>query len=192
MKKNVRLLIMAMLMVLTFTIAGCDRSVPVGQTTAVDQAQTSGQASPAKVTPGTGRIMHLVAYYATKDAMYLVPEVYEVPVNSRPARTAMEFLLAGPKSSELVGVMPPGVKLKNLSIKDHVAYVDFNDAIIKNNTGGSASEILLVGAIVNTLTEFPDIQQVQILVDGKKVETISGHLATGEPLSRSEKIIKKQ
>ncbi len=78
-----------------------------------------------------------------------------------------------------------------LSIKDKIAYVDFNDKLIKNNTGGSASEILLVAAIINTLTEFKEIQKVQIMVDGKKIDTISGHLDIGEPLSRSEKIIKK-
>ena len=50
--------------------------------------------------------------------------------------------------------------------------------------------MLLVAAIVDTLTEFPDIQKVQILVNGKKVDTIAGHMDTGEPLSRSEKVIK--
>ena len=73
----------------------------------------------------------------------------------------------------------------------HIAYVDFNDKLVKNNTGGSTAEILLVAAIVNTLTEFHDIQKVQILVEGKKIDTISGHMDIGEPLSRSEKIIKK-
>jgi spore germination protein GerM len=81
--------------------------------------------------------------------------------------------------------------LKNLTVRDHIAYVDFNDKIIKNNVGGSATEILIVAAVVNTLTEFPDIHKVQILVEGKTVETLSGHMSVGQPLSRSEGIIKK-
>jgi spore germination protein GerM len=48
-----------------------------------------------------------------------------------------------------------------------------------------------VAAVVNTLTEFPDIHKVQILVEGKTVETLSGHMSVGQPLSRSEGIIKK-
>ncbi len=36
--------------------------------------------------------------------------------------------------------------------------------------------MLLVAEIVNTLTEFSEIQTVQILVTGKKVNTISGHM----------------
>jgi len=191
--KTSRLIIMAMLMAIVFMIAGCDNAAPGNQPTPAnpenklaDKSQPSGSA-----TAEPERTMQLVVYHATKDAMYLVPEMHKVPVNSHPARTAIELLQAGPQNPEFVGVMPAGTQMKNITVKDHIAYVDFNDKLIKKNGGGSASEILLVGAIVNTLTEFPDIEQVQILVNGKKIETISGHMDTSEPLSRSEKIIKK-
>ena len=190
--KTIRLLIMATLISLVFMIAGCDSSAPGSQPTpAAPDSKIAEPLQSAGSTAEPERTMQLVVYHATKDAMYLVPETHKVPVNSRPARTAMELLQGGPQNPELVGVMPAGTKIRNLTIKEHIAYVDFNDNLIKRNGGGSASEILLVGAIVNTLTQFPDIQQVQILVNGKKIETISGHMDTSEPLSRSEKIIKK-
>lgn len=193
MRNKLTLLLAALLLTLTFLLAGCDGSAePVpGKNGVTTPPKTAEQPHQANVTPDAERTMQLTVYHATKDAMYLVPEVHKVPVNSHPARTAVELLLAGTKSSELVGVMPPGVKLKSVRIKDHIAYVDFDDSLIKKHTGGSTGEILLVGAIVNTLTEFPDIHKVQILVEGKKIETIAGHLDVSEPLSRSEKIIKK-
>lgn len=191
--KTIRLLLMATLMALVVMIAGCDNSAPGSQPTPstsdnklAEQSQPAGNAA-ADPEP----TMQLVVYHATKDAMYLVSETHKVPVNSHPARKAIELLLEGPKNPEFVGVMPAGTQIKNITVKEHIAYADFNDKLVKKNGGGSASEILLVGAIVNTLTEFPDIQQVQILVNGKKIETISGHMDTSEPLSRSEKIIKK-
>lgn len=191
--KIIRLLIMAMLMVTAFAIAGCDGSAPASQpgTATPGSNKSVEQSQPAGTAVNLEKTMQLVVYHATKDAMYLVPVIHKVPVDSHPARTAIELLLAGSKNPELVGVMPEGTQLKNLTIKDHIAYADFNDKLIKRNGGGSATEILLVAAIVNTLTEFPDIHQVQILVNGKKIETISGHMDTSEPLSRSEKIIKK-
>ncbi|SDF11821.1 GerMN domain-containing protein [Sporomusa acidovorans] len=191
--KTIRLLITAALMIVALGITGCDSSVPAGQQTpAVADNKASEQSQSGQNTVSVpGKTMQLVVYYATKDAMYLVPEIHKVPVNSHPARTAIELLLAGTKNPELVSVVPEGAQLRKLSVKDHIAYADFNEKLIKKNGGGSTSEILLVGAIVNTLTEFPDIQQVQILVNGKKIETISGHMDTSEPLSRSEKIIKK-
>ncbi|QDR79578.1 GerMN domain-containing protein [Sporomusa termitida] len=188
MKNNLRLLIMAFLLTVTVMAAGCDSSAPVNQPAAGTQEKTPVQ---PETNTAASRTMQLVIYHATKDAMLLVPEVHKVPVNSQPARTAIELLQAGTKDPALVSVMPAGTKMKNLTVKDHVAYVDFDDKLIKKNVGGSASETLLVGAIVNTLTEFPDIHKVQILVEGKKINTITGHMDTSEPLSRSEKIIKK-
>ena len=135
--------------------------------------------------------MVVTVYNATKDGMHLVPESHVLLKNDRPAQTAIELLLAGTKNVDLVSVMPNGTKLRNISVKDGIAYVDFNEKLVKNNKGGSASEILLVAAIVDTLTEFHSIEKVQILVEGKKIDTISGHMDIGEPLSRSEKVIKK-
>ncbi len=141
--------------------------------------------------PSGQETMIVTVYNGTTDAKYLVGEPHVIPKNDQPAKTAMELLVAGTKNVNLVSVMPTGTKLRSLSIKDKIAYVDFNDKLIKNNTGGSATEILLVAAIINTLTEFREIKKVQILVDGKKIDTISGHLDISEPMSRSEKIIKK-
>jgi len=37
-----------------------------------------------------------------------------------------------------------------------------------------------------TLTELDNIKAVQFLVDGKKVETLMGHIYTMEPLKRDD------
>ncbi len=191
-RNKIKWLLAALALAATLLIAGCDATAPAtGQPAADAPPKTANQPATAGTAPATEATMQLTVYQATKDAMYLVPETHTVPVNSHPARTAVELLMAGPKNANLVGVMPPGVKLKNVTVKDHIAYADFDDKLIKKNVGGSASEILLVGAIVDTLTEFPDIQKVQIMVDGKKIDTINGHLDVSEPLSRSEKIIRK-
>lgn len=194
-----RLKIVSFFMLLTLgamIITGCASSVPAvqssditkpipieGQTSQTPNADNSLQHTPDK--------MAITVYRATNDAMYLVPEVHIVPKNDHPAKTAIDLLLAPPSTTNVVSTVPQGAKLKHISIKDHIAYVDFSDKIIKNSTGGSASEMLLVGAIVNTLTEFSEIEKVQILVEGKQVGTISGHVDVSEPLSRSEHIIKK-
>jgi len=189
-------LTMALMFLVTF-IGGCaDKNLPpqVAPTeqTKNEQQQAVIPGSQNTPSPSTGQeTMSVTVYSATKDAMYLVPEHHVIPKNAHPAQAAMELLVAGTKDAQLVSVIPAGTKLKHISIKDKIAYVDFNDKLVKNNTGGSTSEMLLVAAIVNTLTEFNDIQKVQIMVEGKKIDTISGHMDIGEPLSRSEKIIKK-
>ena len=122
--------------------------------------------------------------------IYLVPEIRTVAKNDVPAQTAIELLTAGPKDARLVPVMPVDVQLRSLSIKDHIAYVNFNSKLVDNNSGGSSQELLLVAAIVNTLTEFPTIEQVQILVENQPRATLAGHVDISVPLSRSESIIR--
>lgn len=184
------LLIVALIVVL-LAVSGCSGTPPTG---GAINASGPTQSQPADTKPNgkpAGETMRIVVYYATPDASYVTPDVYNVPHNDQPARTALELLVAGTKNPQLVSVVPEGTKVKHFWIKDHIAYVDFNDKITKNNSGGADSELLLVASIVNTLTEFPNISKVQFLVEGKHVESISGHMDVSEPLSRSEKIIKK-
>ena len=79
-----------------------------------------------------------------------------------------------------------------MSVHGRIAQVDFSDEIVKHSPGGSSREILAVGAIVNTLTEFAAVERVQILVEGKKVNTLFGHVEISEPLGRSVAIIKEK
>ncbi|HMM19985.1 MAG TPA: GerMN domain-containing protein [Selenomonadales bacterium] len=186
---KIKTLVLVFALLIAALAAGCDAEKPVTVTPPPSAPAAGKEQTPAGTKEDSIR---LTIYFATKDALYLVPEEHIVPKTSQPAHMAIEHLLAGPTSGELAKVMPEGTQLRSLRVKDHIAYVDFNDKLIKNNTGGSASEILIVGAVVDTLTQFPDIQKVRILVEGKAIDTISGHLDLTEPLSRSTDIIKKK
>jgi germination protein M len=165
--------------------AGCEPEQAV-------TGQPSGSKPPDKqANPPAAATMSVTVYHAAKDAAFLVPETHTLPKTDQPVQAAVEQLLKGPKNPELIRALPEGTKLRGITVKDHIAYVDFNDKLVKNGSGGSTGEILAVSAIVNTVTEFADIYKVQIMVEGRKIETLYGHMDTSEPLSRSEKIIKK-
>jgi hypothetical protein len=64
-----------------------------------------------------------------------------------------------------------------------IASVNFSKELSLNHPGGSAAELNTVYSIVNTLTfNFPVINQVQILIDGKKMKTLKGHIDISSPL----------
>lgn len=72
------------------------------------------------------------------------------------------------------------------------AYVDLGHEMVANHTGGSLDEILSVYAIVDAITvNMPDVTGVQILIDGKDVDTLAGHLDLRSPLPRSLKWVRK-
>ena len=52
---------------------------------------------------------------------------------------------------------PKGTKIRTMKIEDGTAYVDFSKEIT-NVPQGSYTELMLTTAIVNTLTEFPEIK----------------------------------
>ena len=70
-----------------------------------------------------------------------------------------------------------------------VACVSFSLLLVKDFVGGSTGEEMLVGSIVNTLTEFPEVKKVRILIDGKSVESLSGHMDLTEPLTRMKDLL---
>lgn len=99
---------------------------------------------------------------------------------------ALQALLNGPLAhEELFASVPPTTKLLGLQVHDGLATADFSSELIHDFNGGSLLESYLVQAIVNTLTEFDPIHQVQILVDGEIIESIGGHVLVNTPLGRN-------
>ena len=86
--------------------------------------------------------------------------------------------------------LPHGTELVKLGIEGRTAYADFNKALKANHSGGSTAEINTVYAIVNTVTlNFPEIETVQILVDGKAVATLAGHIDISRPIGPEMRVI---
>lgn len=105
---------------------------------------------------------------------------------------ALNALIQGPLERGLSSAMPMGVKLKDVKIKSATATADFSPEIIKNHPGGSTYEILTIYSIVNTVAlNFPQVKEVLILVDGKRTETIAGHIDASIPFEADRSLIRK-
>ena len=81
--------------------------------------------------------------------------------------------------------IPRGTSLTEAYIDSQkIAYLDFSRHLTDGHIGGTTAERLTVEAILKTVFDaFPaEIKQVQILIDGKAVETLAGHLHLSQPL----------
>ena len=100
--------------------------------------------------------------------------------------------LTDPPAPPLVRTIPQGTRVLSVRVKDHTAYVNFSSELVENHPGGSSAELQTIYSIVNTLViNFPQIKRVQILVDGRKRRTLSGHILINMPLRANKKLIKK-
>lgn len=130
-------------------------------------------------------------YYPDEQGLKLQAVKKTVKVGSDDKYTAaLKALLDGTKEKGLATIVPKQAKIKSVKVQGDTAFVDFDENLIKKFIGGSTGEEMLVGSIVNTLTEFEEIKKVQLLVEGKKVESISGHLDLTKPVERMENLIK--
>ena len=65
-------------------------------------------------------------------------------------------------------------------------FVDLSEEVTLGHSGGSLEELFTVYAIVNALTtNLPAINAVQILVNGREVDTLVGHVDLQNPLERN-------
>ncbi len=128
-------------------------------------------------------------YFSTSDAMYLDTEDRTVKGRNIYLET-VNALIKGPITSDLVKTIPDDVEVLNISKNNDTIQVDFSEEIITNHWGGSSGEILTVYSIVNTLTQFEGIKKVEILVEGKEVETLVGHMDLSVPIETNQDIIK--
>ena len=138
----------------------------------------------------------IILYFSDSEGEYLVGEKREISKKNEvkeEAKEAILKLIEGPKG-RLVPTLPPRTKLLTLQISEEgLAKVNFSLALSQDHPGGSSSEMMTIYSIVNSLSfNFPQIKKVQILIDGKPVETITGHLSLKQPVSPKPDLIKRQ
>lgn len=134
---------------------------------------------------------NITLYFSDDAAMNLVSEIRKI---KKPLiKNAVEELIVGPKNLEIYGTLPEKTEVINVEVENRIAYVNFNKYLNENFKGGSAGEIMAVYSIVNTiaLNEEFEIDKVQVLVEGEKMDTLAGHIDISEPLSADKDIIKE-
>jgi spore germination protein GerM len=174
----------------TAMVLGC---VPASDNSRLPEKKADSQAADKASAPDQLAAVDTIAvkvYFGSHDAKQLEAEVYQLNKSDLLLQRVMEIMVAGPRKPDLWPVVPALTKVNSVILKERTAYVDFSDAIVQQSFGGSSREILAVGAIVNTLTEFPEVKLVQILVEGEKVNSLFGHVDVSLPMSRSPGIIK--
>lgn len=135
----------------------------------------------------------ITIFFADEDASALVHEKRSVELGAgivSDAAVLISELLKGPQMKGSFPTIPAETRLLNAYKVNETLVLDFTREIQINHTGGTASEILTVYSIVNTVVANVDeIKMVQILVEGKEVETLAGHLDISRPLSPNSKWI---
>lgn len=131
--------------------------------------------------------------WVPEDGLRLVTVERDVEFGEGTLEQAKKIVEAqlGAAPAPLVSAIPAGTKLRALYVAEGgEAFVDLSREVSAAHPGGSLNEMLTVYTIVNALAvNLPAITAVQILVDGREVDTLAGHVDLRRPLPKDETLL---
>lgn len=133
-------------------------------------------------------------YFSSPDASCLMIEEREIEecknINEQ-IKLIIRELIKGPQT-RLEPTLPSECGIKEVFLHQDTIFVNFNQNIVEKHCKGSAGEILTTYSIVNTLLDnLNNYKKVQILVEGKEVETLAGHIFFKKPFYKNMTIVKE-
>jgi Sporulation and spore germination len=168
-------------------------------------ATNAAPAAPASA-PGAERKITATLYFISEDGMSLVGVQREVPFGDpivEQARRIVEAQL-GAAPEPFATAVPGGTTLRGVYVTEREcdeagagckrdAFVDLSGEARTRHTGGALDELFTIYAIVDAVTvNLPAISRVQILVDGKEVDTLAGHVDLRHPLEKNLKWVRTE
>jgi hypothetical protein len=131
-----------------------------------------------------------VIYYTqiSSDGQILQSRVTRrVPVSESPMVDALNVLLTGPSADELgrgvINLIPQNTRVISATVRGNTAYINFNEDFLFN-TFGVEGYVAQLRQIVWTVTEFQNIRDVQILIEGRRLDYLGEGIWIGSPISR--------
>jgi germination protein M len=144
------------------------------------------------ITPEKVDTETVVLYFFDEEKKTLLPEERIIFVNpDQPIeKYIVEQLIAGPRNGGLTASVPAETKIKgDIKTEDGVCYINLSGDFAARNTMGGETPVLSVYAVVNSLTELSDVNKVQILIDGEKIDSFKGALNLSMPLERDDAFV---
>src|SRR5262249_33667638 len=152
-------------------------------------ARRAWAAAPKPPPAPPGRKIKARLYYVADDGTRLTQVERDVPYGEGTVEQAKEIVAAqiAPVADPLVSAIPRGTTLRALFVTERgEAYVDLSREATTAHGGGTLDEALTVYTIVDVLTSnLPAVKAVQLLVDGKAVDTLAGHVDLRRPLTQN-------
>ncbi len=136
---------------------------------------------------------NVTLYFADKEGLKLREEVRSVKrTDKQPIEQyVVNELIKGPVGKELLPTLSADTTVISVETKEGICFVNLKASFLDKNSGNANKEQLAVYSIVNSLTELPNINSVQFLIDGKKTDTF-GQFGFSEPFTRNNHIIGEQ
>ena len=110
-----------------------------------------------------------------------------LPASSTPMQDALNAMLTGPTSEEIsrgiINLVPQNTKILSATIRENTAVLSFSEDFMFN-TFGVEGYIAQMQQVIWTVTEFQNVHDVQILIEGSRHDYIGEGIYIGSPVNR--------
>jgi spore germination protein GerM len=169
-KKHIPLLVVFLCILV---ICGCGK---------VKQAATAASATPKAVasTAPTAAPIQMNLYYGNENGDDLVAKEVTLKQSSTetPYLEALKYLTKSPDKQSIA--LFAGFTFISAELKDGVLNIDLT--VPKASQLGAPGEALLINALKKTMFQFKEINAIEVLVNGKKVDSLLGHVELSHPI----------
>ncbi|GHV80315.1 hypothetical protein AGMMS49944_21060 [Spirochaetia bacterium] len=121
-------------------------------------------------------------------AILRIPVTRTIAASNSPLTDTLKVLLQGPTAEEkrrgLITLIPPEAALLSVQVRGSTAYINFSEEF-QFNSYGVEGYVGQLRQLIWTATEFPNIADVQILIEGRIVEYLGERIKIGSPLTRN-------
>lgn len=126
-------------------------------------------------------------YFSDKNGRYLVEENRSRSGGDTDTlpQFIIEQLLLGPQKEGSLPVLPEGTSLLQSNVKDGICTLNFSGEFVSNGPDTHMQSRMTVFAVVNSLTELPQITEVQFRCLGAPVKEYGG-MDLSQPVCREE------
>jgi len=158
------------------------------QTQTQTQTQTTQPAAQPSTPPVQTRDRAIYYTHVNNDGQILHSKVTRrLPVSESPMQDSLNALLKGPTAEELskgiVNLIPQNTRVLSATVRGSTAYISFSEDFLFN-TFGVEGYVASLRQIVWTVTEFQNVKDVQVLIEGRRMDYLGEGIWIGSPINR--------
>ena len=133
----------------------------------------------------------LKLYFTNADGtdFQIEDRVVEVNANQAREKTILEQLIAGPLEKGYYPTVSADTKIRDVTTtKDGICYVNLSQDFLTKTATANINDVVTVYSIVNSLCELEEVEKVQFLMEGEKIEDYKGVLDFSTPFTAVESL----
>ena len=164
------------------------QSPPTAQTPSASQTPAETQSVPSAQPAVQTRERNIYFTQIDNDGQIFQSRVTRrLPVSESPMVDSLNVMLMGPSADELnrgiLNLIPQNTRMLSAIVRGNTAYISFSEDFLFN-AFGIEGYIAQLRQIIWTVTEFSNVRDVQILIEGRRLDYLGEGIWIGSPISR--------